>query len=78
MQGVGRREDGRRPRRHGLRKQFDHVELERLAVTEEEMDEAERLVSPELKDALRLAHDNIGKFHASQRFETTKVEVRPG
>lgn len=35
-------------------KQFDHVELERLAVTEEEMDEAERLVSPELKDALRL------------------------
>lgn len=23
-------------------------------------------------------HDNIGKFHASQRFETTKVEVRPG
>lgn len=59
-------------------KQFDHVELERLAVTEEEIDEAERLVSPELKDALRLAHDNIGKFHASQRFETTKVEVRPG
>lgn len=59
-------------------KQFDHVELERLAVTEEEMDEAERLVSPELKEALRLAHDNIGKFHASQRFETTKVEVRPG
>ena len=59
-------------------KQFDHVELECLAVTEEEMDEAERLVSPELKDALRLAHDNIGKFHASQRFETTKVEVRPG
>ncbi len=59
-------------------KQFDHVELERLAVTEEEMDEAERLVSPELKDALRLAHENIGKFHASQRFETTKVEVRPG
>lgn len=59
-------------------KQFDHVELECLAVTEEEMDEAERLVSPELKDALRLAHENIGKFHASQRFETTKVEVRPG
>lgn len=59
-------------------KQFDHVELECLAVTEEEMDEAERLVSPELKDALRLAHENIGTFHASQRFETTKVEVRPG
>lgn len=78
MQGVGRREDGGDRAVMAYEKQFDHVELERLAVTEEEMDEAERLVSPELKDALRLAHDNIGKFHASQRFETTKVEVRPG
>ncbi len=59
-------------------RQFDHVELARLAVTGEEMDEAERLVSPALKDALRLAHGNIGKFHASQRFETTRVEVLPG
>lgn len=59
-------------------KQFDRAEPERLAVTEEEMDEAERIVSPELKDALRLAHGNIRKFHASQRFETKKVEVCPG
>ena len=50
MQGVGRREDGRDRAVMAYEKQFDHVELERLAVTEEEMDEAERLVSPELKD----------------------------
>lgn len=35
-------------------------------------------MSEELKDALRLAHDNIEKFHAAQRFETRKVEVCPG
>ena len=59
-------------------KQFDKVELDTLSVTQEEMDEAELLVAPELKEALRLAHDNIEKFHASQRFESKKVEVRPG
>ena len=59
-------------------RQFDHVELERLAVTEEEMEEAARLVSPELKQALELAHDNIYKFHASQHFEAEKVQVCAG
>ena len=59
-------------------KQFDKVELESLAVTREEMDEAERLVPPELKAALELAHENIRTFHAAQRFESHKVEVCPG
>ena len=59
-------------------RQFDHVELESLAVTEEEMEEAARLVSPELKQALELAHDNIYKFHASQHFEAEKVNVCAG
>lgn len=59
-------------------KQFDHVGLDSLAVTEDEMYEAEWQVSPELKEALALAHDNIRKFHASQRFESEKVEVCSG
>lgn len=59
-------------------KQFDHVELDSLAVTEDEMYEAEWQVSPELKEALALAHENIRKFHASQRFESEKVEVCSG
>ena len=57
---------------------FDHVKLASLAVTEEEIDEAEKLVSQDLKDALILAHKNIAKFHESQKFESTKVETAPG
>lgn len=57
---------------------FDKVELASLAVSPEEFDEAERLVSDELKEAIRLAAENIGTFHAAQRFEGKKVETRPG
>ena len=57
---------------------FDHVKLASLAVTEEEIDEAEALVSQDLKDALILAHENIAKFHESQKFESTKVQTAPG
>lgn len=59
-------------------KLFDKVELASLAVTDEEFDEAERLVDDELKAAIRLAAENISTFHASQRFEGRKVETRPG
>ena len=58
--------------------QFDHVALDSLQVSETEMEEAETLVSDELKEALRLAHANIEKFHAAQRFETKIVQTQPG
>ena len=57
---------------------FDHVVLDQLLVSEEEMQEAEQLVSAELKDALVLAHRNIAKFHEAQRFEAIEVETAPG
>ncbi len=57
---------------------FDKVQLESLAVSEAEMQEAEGLVSPDLAGALKLAHSNIEKFHASQKFNSAKVEVAPG
>ena len=57
---------------------FDHVKLASLAVIEAEIDEAEALVSQDLKYALILAHENIAKFHESQKFESTKVETAPG
>ena len=57
---------------------FDHVRLQSLAVTETEMDEAEKLVSHELKEAIRLAHQNIYKFHEAQRFSEVRVETQPG
>lgn len=57
---------------------FDHARLTDLAVSQDEMDEAERLVSAELKDALVLAHGNIERFHAAQDFQSIKVETAPG
>ena len=57
---------------------FDHAHLDSLAVTEAEMEEAEQMVSQELKDALHLAHHNIAAFHQSQKFEGKKVETCAG
>ncbi len=57
---------------------FDKAILAQLAVTEEEMDEAEKLVGEELKSALVLAHDNIAKFHSSQKFEGERIQTAPG
>ena len=57
---------------------FDHAHLDSLAVTEAEIEEAEQLVSQELKDALHLAHHNIAAFHQSQKFEGKKVETCAG
>ena len=57
---------------------FDQATLNNLAVTEEEMDEAEKLVSNELRDAIILAHHNIKVFHISQRFVGQKVKTQEG
>ena len=57
---------------------FDKAELTNLAVSEAEMDEAEKLVSNELRDAIILAHHNIKVFHISQRFVGQKVKTQEG
>ena len=57
---------------------FDHVRLASLRVSEEEMAEAEQLVSDELKKSLQLAHDNIHRFHSAQTFEGKKIETMSG
>ena len=62
----------------GYELKFDHVDLQSLCVTEEEMQEAEGLVSEELKEAIRLAHHNIKVFHEAQQFKSKKVETMPG
>lgn len=58
--------------------QFDKVALEELAVSEEEFTEAQACVSQELKDAIQIAHDNIYKFHAAQKFSPIRVETCRG
>jgi histidinol dehydrogenase len=62
----------------GYELKFDHVDLPTLAVTQEEMAEAENLVSAELKAAIQLAHYNIQAFHEAQKFKPKKVETQPG
>ena len=57
---------------------FDHAHLDSLSVSDAEMEEAESLVSLELKHALELAHHNISSFHQSQQFHGAKVETVSG
>ena len=62
----------------GYELKFDHVDLPTLEVTKDEIAEAEKFVTKELKEAIQLAHANIKTFHESQRFRSKKVETQPG
>lgn len=59
-------------------KAFDKADVEVLAVSDLEFEEAKGLVSDELKAAIDLASKNIHKFHAAQKFEPLSVEISPG
>lgn len=58
--------------------QFDKVNLVELTVSAKEFDEAEKLVSNELKQAITLAASNIEKFHNIQKQEKQVVETTSG
>ncbi|MBR6195698.1 MAG: histidinol dehydrogenase [Prevotella sp.] len=62
----------------GYELKFDHVDLDSLAVSNDEMAVAESKISKQLREAIELAHENIQKFHESQRFRSKKVETQPG
>ena len=57
---------------------FDKIKLSNLAVTSDESNQAETLVSKELKRAIRTAKANIETFHRSQKIETKKIETTQG
>jgi len=59
-------------------KQFDSVDLENIEVTKEEIAEAEKLVSVNLKQAIEMARRNIWKFHSEQQQELPEVQTSPG
>ena len=61
---------------YGLK--FDKVQVSDLQVSENEMADAGRWVSEELKSAIALAKNNIEKSHAAQHHELPKVETMPG
>lgn len=58
--------------------QFDHVKLDNLWVTKDEMLAAELLVSEELKAAIQIAFDNISRFHLSQVERPQVVKTATG
>lgn len=57
---------------------FDHVELHTLRVSAEELDAAAASVPADLQDSIRLAHGNIARFHAAQRFAGVRISTAPG
>jgi len=62
----------------GYTKKFDSVEITSLLVTKAKMEEANTLVSDELKQAINIAKANIEKFHISQKESVSKIETMPG
>jgi len=61
-----------------LEKKFDKADLQSLQVTDTEMEEADSLISDELKSAIKLAKGNIERFHKEQIKENRKVETCEG
>ncbi|MDD6209203.1 MAG: histidinol dehydrogenase [Bacteroidales bacterium] len=57
---------------------FDKVGLDTLEVSEQEWQEADKLVDNALKEALQVARKNIATFHASQQMKSSWVETMPG
>lgn len=58
--------------------QFDGVSLDDLLVSNAELEEANALVSNDLKKAIQLAKTNIETFHAAQITRRVEVETKPG
>ncbi|WP_312760826.1 histidinol dehydrogenase [Epilithonimonas sp.] len=61
-----------------LTEKFDNVSLQELKTTDSEIIEAEKLVSEELKSAIKIAAENIRKFHSSQQEEKKIIETTEG
>ncbi|WP_165601935.1 histidinol dehydrogenase, partial [Chryseobacterium contaminans] len=59
-------------------KKFDQAETKSIAVTEDEIINAENELSDDLKQAIQQAKENIFKFHASQNQEVQKIETTKG
>ena len=57
---------------------FDGVQIKEKLVTATEIEEAIQAISPELKEAIRVAHRNILLFHKLQKTEKVSVETYRG
>ncbi|MEP6261834.1 MAG: histidinol dehydrogenase [Gillisia sp.] len=57
---------------------FDGVKIENVKVGSVEINEAEALISEDLKEAIALAKSNIEKFHSAQKTERISVTTTAG
>ena len=61
-----------------LTEKYDGVRLTQLLVSDDERAAADKLVDPELKEAILQAYSNIQLFHAQQSETVKPVETMPG
>ncbi|WP_228710675.1 histidinol dehydrogenase [Saccharobesus litoralis] len=61
-----------------LAAKFDKVTLENLQVSQAAIDNAVNEISPEVKDAIELAHRQVHAFHLAQKPKDIRVETTPG
>lgn len=57
---------------------FDNVMIDEFRISDEQMEQATKEISPDLKAAIDLAYTNIYKFHSQQLKEEDVVETMPG
>jgi histidinol dehydrogenase len=57
---------------------FDKVEIQDLEVSKEEINDAEKMISMSLKQAIEMARRNIWKFHAEQIPDLKEIQTSPG
>jgi histidinol dehydrogenase len=58
--------------------QFDKVNPEIVEVSKEEIAEAEKMISMNLKQAIEMARRNIWKFHSEQQQDLPEIQTSPG
>jgi len=57
---------------------FDGITIKNIEVSLEEIQQAEKGISAELKEAIQLAKENITKFHAAQKTDRVEIETQDG
>ena len=61
-----------------LTKQFDGINLKKIIIEKEQINAAQKNISPDLKNAINQAYKNIYTFHQIQKKEIHKMETMEG
>ncbi|MDA8589167.1 histidinol dehydrogenase [Flavobacteriaceae bacterium] len=57
---------------------FDKVDLNNLIVSSEKINNSENVIDQNLKESIKVAFNNIYKFHKNQTFKAEKIETTSG